>query len=56
MQGKHHCNEMCYLLAKWPKSRDATAMCDAIRIAHPQIASDAKHIFTSDAKIPYVTQ
>ena len=28
--------------AQWPKSRDATAMRDAIRIAHPQIASDAK--------------
>ena len=36
---------------KWPKSRDATAMCDAIRIAHPQIASDATiFFFASDAK------
>ena len=26
-------------------------MCDAIRIAHPQIASDAKKFFASDAKI-----
>ena len=25
-------------------------MCDAIRIAHPQIASDAKSFFASDAK------
>ena len=25
-------------------------MCDAIRIAHPQIASDAKKFFASDAK------
>ena len=31
--------------AQWPKSCDATAMCDAIRIAHPQIASDAKKFF-----------
>ena len=30
---------------------DATAMCDAIRIAHPQIASDAKKVFCRcDAK------
>ena len=38
--------------AEWPKSRDATAMYDAIRIAHPQIASDAKKffLFDSDAK------
>ena len=26
--------------------RDATAMCDAIRIAHPQIASDVKKFFS----------
>ena len=28
-----------------PNRCDATAMCDAIRIAHPQIASDAKKLF-----------
>ena len=28
---------------QWPESRDATAMCDATRIAHPQTASDSKH-------------
>ena len=27
--------------AQWPEWRDAAAMCDSIRIARPQIASDA---------------
>ena len=31
----------------WPESRNAAAMCDAIRIACPQIASDAKRLFTT---------
>ena len=35
----------------WPVSRDGAAMCNAIRTAHPQIPSDAKRSFTSDAKI-----
>ena len=36
--------------------RDATAMCDAMQIAHPQIASDAKKFcfFASDAKTPWL--
>ena len=38
------------LLLSGPNPSDATAMCDAIRIAHPQIASDTKKIFASDAK------
>ena len=39
----HHV--MWSFLALSPESRDATATCDAIRIAHPQIASDAKTPF-----------
>ena len=38
------------LQAQWPESRAAAAMCDAIRIAHPQIASDA--IFLLAMQIP----
>ena len=38
---------------QWPEPSDATAMRDAIRIAHPQIASDAKSsFFTGGAKTP----
>ena len=42
--------------AQWPELRDAIAMCDATRIAHPQIASDAKiNFFASNSKIRCVT-
>ena len=45
-----HFKKGAYDKSWWPKSRDATAMCDAIRIAHPQTASDATKFFASDAK------
>ena len=40
--------------SQWSKSRDAIAMCDAIQIAHPQLASDVIFFVASDAKTPFV--
>ena len=38
--------------AWWPKSRDASAMCDATRISRPQIASDVKNFFSLAMREP----